>query len=125
MPGGTRRSSHGSADVAKQTIADFERGARRPYRNNLAAIERALETAGVRILEADEGGPGVRLAAPATHPTGSGAAAGPLERSLAVSPLPDHLNRIFDDHRIGEAARRDLLALLNSGSGSLRSGGSR
>ena len=43
------------ARVAKQTLADFERGARSPYPGTLAA----LEAAGVELI--DGGAPGVRL----------------------------------------------------------------
>lgn len=49
------------AGVARQTVVDFERGARDPYPNNLAAIRAALETAGVEFLAENGGGPGVRL----------------------------------------------------------------
>jgi transcriptional regulator with XRE-family HTH domain len=50
-----------AAGVARQTIVDFERGARIPYPNNLAAIRLALETAGVEFIQENGGGPGVRL----------------------------------------------------------------
>lgn len=50
-----------SAGVARATIADFERGARVPVKNNLAAIERALEAAGVVFIPENGGGAGVRL----------------------------------------------------------------
>lgn len=46
------------ANVARQTIADFERGARIPIANNLSSIARALERAGIEILPNN----GVRLA---------------------------------------------------------------
>ncbi len=49
------------ARVARQTVVDFERGARTPYPNNLAAIRAALEAAGVEFIERNGGGPGVRL----------------------------------------------------------------
>jgi len=38
------------ANVARQTIADFERGARTPIANNLVSIARALERGGIEIL---------------------------------------------------------------------------
>ena len=38
------------ANGARQTIADFERGARTPIANNLISIARALERAGIEIL---------------------------------------------------------------------------
>ena len=49
------------AGVAKQTLADFERGARSPYSRTLADIREALETAGVVFIDEDGGGAGVRL----------------------------------------------------------------
>lgn len=49
------------ANVSRQTIVDFERGARTPYANNLLAIRTALETAGVEFIEENGGGAGVRL----------------------------------------------------------------
>lgn len=47
------------AGVGISTIADFERGKRTPIGNNLAAIQRALEAAGVEFTNGDE--PGVKL----------------------------------------------------------------
>jgi transcriptional regulator with XRE-family HTH domain len=55
-----------AAKVARQTVVDFERGARTPHRNNLEAIQGALEAAGVEFIEdgfaSGSGGPGLRLA---------------------------------------------------------------
>lgn len=48
-----------AAGVGLSTVADFERGARTPYDNNLAAMQRALEVAGIEFLNGDE--PGVKL----------------------------------------------------------------
>lgn len=48
------------ANVAKQTIADFERKARTPIPNNLSAIHKALVSAGITFLE-DGGCAGVSL----------------------------------------------------------------
>jgi predicted transcriptional regulator len=45
------------ATVSKSVIVDFENGHRIPNRNNLLAIQRALEEAGVEFIER-----GVRLA---------------------------------------------------------------
>lgn len=50
-----------AASVGLSTIADFERGARVPIGNNLAAIQRALEAAGVEFIAENGGGAGVRL----------------------------------------------------------------
>jgi transcriptional regulator with XRE-family HTH domain len=49
------------AGIARQTLVDFERGARTPYPNNLAAIRAALEAAGVEFIDENGGGAGVRL----------------------------------------------------------------
>jgi transcriptional regulator with XRE-family HTH domain len=46
--------------ITKKTIADFEREATRPYPRTLAAIQRALEDAGVEFLPDN----GVRLKRP-------------------------------------------------------------
>lgn len=50
-----------AAGLSKQTLVDFERGARKPHRNHLAAIQAALEAAGVEFIDPNGGGPGVRL----------------------------------------------------------------
>ena len=48
------------AKVGQQTVGRFERGeALRPVA--VEKIQRTLETAGVILIDADEGGPGVRL----------------------------------------------------------------
>jgi transcriptional regulator with XRE-family HTH domain len=47
------------AAVAKQTLGEFERGAREPYPRTLADIRAALEGAGVEFTNGDA--PGVRL----------------------------------------------------------------
>jgi transcriptional regulator with XRE-family HTH domain len=49
------------SNLGESTIRDFERGRRVPTINNLAAIRRALEAAGVIFVEENGAGPGVRL----------------------------------------------------------------
>jgi len=49
-----------TAGVAKQTLADFERGARRPYDRTIADIRAALERGGVEFTNGDQ--PGARMA---------------------------------------------------------------
>ncbi|MBF0392102.1 MAG: helix-turn-helix transcriptional regulator [Alphaproteobacteria bacterium] len=50
------------AKVAKQTLADFERGARTPYDRTLRDLRAAIEGAGVLIIAAEGGlGVGARL----------------------------------------------------------------
>ncbi|MDP6604106.1 MAG: helix-turn-helix transcriptional regulator [Rhodospirillales bacterium] len=93
-----------TANVAKQTVADFERGARTPFRNNLAAIERALEGVGVRVVAETGGEIGVRMA--------------PILRQDAVqsgprpSPTIDPLAQLFERHGIDTSAQSELRALL-------------
>ena len=50
-----------AAGIAPRTLADFESGARTPLKNNLLAIQAALEAAGIVFIEANGGGVGVRL----------------------------------------------------------------
>ncbi len=50
-----------ASKVAMKTIADFERGARKPYERTLRDVEMALEDAGVEFIPNNGGGPGVRL----------------------------------------------------------------
>ncbi|MEO1242862.1 MAG: helix-turn-helix transcriptional regulator [Pseudomonadota bacterium] len=50
-----------AAQVSERTITDFERGARSPINASLAALTRALESAGVEFIPENGGGPGVRL----------------------------------------------------------------
>ncbi|WP_369816053.1 multiprotein-bridging factor 1 family protein [Magnetospirillum sp. XM-1] len=53
-----------ASKVNKKTIADFERGARRPYDRTLRDLQEAMEAMGVKFLEDGEvagGGTGVRL----------------------------------------------------------------
>lgn len=55
----SQRDLASAANVGVSTVADFERGARAPIANNLAAIQRALEAAGIAFINGDE--PGVKL----------------------------------------------------------------
>jgi predicted transcriptional regulator len=47
------------ASVSKNVIVDFEKGRSNPTRNNLTAIQRVLEEAGVEFTNGDA--PGLRL----------------------------------------------------------------
>ncbi|WP_340668494.1 helix-turn-helix transcriptional regulator [Phyllobacterium sp.] len=50
-----------AANVSRNTVVDFERGRRTPNTNNLLALQKALETAGVIFVDENGEGPGVRL----------------------------------------------------------------
>ncbi len=51
----------GASQVGLRTIVNFENGTTTPTTNNLAAIHRALEAAGVIFIAPNGEGPGVRL----------------------------------------------------------------
>jgi transcriptional regulator with XRE-family HTH domain len=50
-----------AAHLGLSTIRDFEKGRRVPTHNNLAAVRRALEEAGVEFIPENGSGAGVRL----------------------------------------------------------------
>ncbi|WP_095448652.1 helix-turn-helix domain-containing protein [Ochrobactrum quorumnocens] len=50
-----------AANVSRQTIADFERGAHVPIANNLASIKTALERAGIEFISESGGSVGIIL----------------------------------------------------------------
>ncbi|WP_354346230.1 helix-turn-helix transcriptional regulator [Phyllobacterium ifriqiyense] len=50
-----------AANVSRQTIADFERGAHMPISNNLVGIVRAFQEAGIEFIPENGGGAGVRF----------------------------------------------------------------
>lgn len=53
-----------AANVSRQTVADFERGAHVPINNNLASITVALEKAGIEFIPENGGGEGLRFKKP-------------------------------------------------------------
>jgi transcriptional regulator with XRE-family HTH domain len=61
MIGWSQNQLSEAAKVSRQTVVDFERGARTPYPNNLTALRTALEAAGVIFVDENGEGPGVRL----------------------------------------------------------------
>jgi ribosome-binding protein aMBF1 (putative translation factor) len=48
-----------ASSLSRSVLVDFENGHRIPNRNNLAAMQRTLEAAGVEFINGDS--PGVRL----------------------------------------------------------------
>jgi transcriptional regulator with XRE-family HTH domain len=66
MLGMTREELAQASQVAQATLTDFEGGKRRPYPRTLAAIQTALEAAGIEFIFGNGGGPGVRLTADRT-----------------------------------------------------------
>ncbi|HLM39406.1 MAG TPA: helix-turn-helix transcriptional regulator [Microvirga sp.] len=50
-----------ASHLGLSTVRDFEKGRRVPTHNNLVAIRRALEEAGVQFIPENGGGAGVRL----------------------------------------------------------------
>ena len=49
------------SNLSESTIRDFEKGRRVPSVNNLAAVRRAFEDAGLVVIDENGGGAGVRL----------------------------------------------------------------
>ncbi|MCK1313720.1 helix-turn-helix transcriptional regulator [Bradyrhizobium sp. 23] len=49
------------SNLSESTVRDFEKGRRIPGPNNLAGMQKALETAGVIFIDENGEGPGVRL----------------------------------------------------------------
>ncbi|NBB82689.1 MAG: helix-turn-helix domain-containing protein [Alphaproteobacteria bacterium] len=64
MLGWSRDDLATASRVSRATLADFEAGKRVPYGRTLADIRRALEAAGITFIDANGGGPGVRLGEP-------------------------------------------------------------
>ena len=66
--GWTQRQLAEAAEVGLSTVATLEVGTANTTRANLRAIRAALERAGVEIIDANGGGPGVRRRTPPADP---------------------------------------------------------
>jgi transcriptional regulator with XRE-family HTH domain len=64
MLGWSQAELASSANVSRQTVADFERGAHMPISNNLASIIAAFHAAGIEFIPENGGGAGVRFKKP-------------------------------------------------------------
>jgi transcriptional regulator with XRE-family HTH domain len=53
------------ASLSVTTLRNYERGATEPMANNLAAIQAALASAGIDLIDENGGGEGVRFRKPA------------------------------------------------------------
>ncbi|WP_174046555.1 helix-turn-helix transcriptional regulator [Agrobacterium tumefaciens] len=53
-----------AANVSRQTVADFERGAHLPIANNLASITAVFQEAGITLIYAEDGAVGVLFKKP-------------------------------------------------------------
>lgn len=49
------------SNLSESTVRDFEKGRRIPSVNNLAAIQQALEAAGLEFIPENGGGAGIRF----------------------------------------------------------------
>jgi transcriptional regulator with XRE-family HTH domain len=58
------------AGVGMMTVHQFERDGSQPRRATQDVVQRALEAAGVEFIDANGGGPGVRLRKPAKGKSG-------------------------------------------------------
>ena len=56
------------AGVSRPVVVDFERETRIPMPQNLVALRRAMEDAGLEFIEQDGGGRGVRFRLPTPDP---------------------------------------------------------
>jgi transcriptional regulator with XRE-family HTH domain len=80
----TQRRLATEAGVSLSTVKDFEAGRRTPIGNNLAALQRALESAGVEFTNG--GKPGVQLARqPAASAPSKAASAGKASRKAPAA----------------------------------------
>ena len=59
----TQKELAALAEVSTQTVADFERGARMPHRNNIKAIRSSLEGRGLTFIERNSEIVGIQLIA--------------------------------------------------------------
>nr|WP_320200792.1 helix-turn-helix transcriptional regulator [Agrobacterium sp. rho-13.3]MDX8310154.1 helix-turn-helix transcriptional regulator [Agrobacterium sp. rho-13.3] len=61
MLGWSQAQLAAEANLSRQTVADFERGAHVPISNNIASITAAFQKAGIELIPENGGGAGIRF----------------------------------------------------------------
>jgi transcriptional regulator with XRE-family HTH domain len=79
-----------AAQVSSVTIRNFENEKATPQRATLAAMRRALESAGVIFVEENGEGPGVRLRKPAIRESDASLDRQIAKQETAISNMPEH-----------------------------------
>ena len=59
--GWSRKKLAVNATVSERTVIDFERGARKTYDMTIRAVRTALEDGGIKFIDGNGGGVGVRF----------------------------------------------------------------
>jgi transcriptional regulator with XRE-family HTH domain len=97
-----------AANVGLSTVKSFENGSSTPVANNLEAIRRALESAGVEFLPGNGAGPGVRMRGRAESEA-KVSTAPPLTALPVATPAlaPENSSSVSPSARINPAATPD------------------
>jgi DNA-binding XRE family transcriptional regulator len=101
-----------TAGISRQTIVDFERGARTPYKSSLTTLRTALEQAGIEFILEDDRGVGVWLKPRAPTLSPGEQAVAELEKILEAAATTGDWNAALQD-RIDACMDR----LVNDSSG--------
>jgi transcriptional regulator with XRE-family HTH domain len=102
------------SNLSESTVRDFEKGRRLPTINNLEAIRRALESAGVEFIAENGGGPGVRLKKTAKGVEEISQEIDALEDKISSMPAPTEASPEAGMNIMRKAvAKNDLAKLKN------------